>query len=121
MSLGDAVVTHVFLFAVCVRRSDLTLSFCSYDEQVLLWDGRNMQKPLGARSVGGGVWRLKWHPTNHHLLLAACMHNDFHILHWQPAAGECGARPRCEKSQSSRESSSERLSSGAKINRKSVS
>uniref|UniRef100_A0AAV1UK99 methylated diphthine methylhydrolase n=1 Tax=Peronospora matthiolae TaxID=2874970 RepID=A0AAV1UK99_9STRA len=54
----------------------------SYDEQVAVWDHRKMSNPLAVCSAGGGVWRLKWHPAESHkeLLLAACMHNGFHVL-----------------------------------------
>lgn len=54
----------------------------SYDDIARLWDVRYPAKPLLSADVntGGGVWRLKWHPTDPELILAACMYNGFAIF-----------------------------------------
>ena len=52
----------------------------SYDEQVHIWDSRTMRDSLMSCNVGGGVWRLKWHPQKANFLLAACCHSGFHVL-----------------------------------------
>ncbi|KAJ1765304.1 hypothetical protein LPJ69_001360, partial [Coemansia sp. RSA 1752] len=31
-------------------------------------------------NVGGGVWRLKWHPNDATQLLVGAMYNGFHVL-----------------------------------------
>ena len=41
----------------------------SFDETILLWDTRQITRPLASHNVGGGVWRLQWHPQDEQRLL----------------------------------------------------
>ncbi|KAL4719674.1 hypothetical protein ACJJTC_002995 [Scirpophaga incertulas] len=59
----------------------------SYDEKVRLWDTRSMRRCVTEAEVGGGVWRLKWHPRAPGAALAACMYGGVRVL----AAGRAGA------------------------------
>ncbi|RCV34455.1 hypothetical protein SETIT_7G160800v2 [Setaria italica] len=54
----------------------------SYDEFLRVWDMRLMAKPVNEKSInlGGGVWRMKYHPSIADVVLAACMHNGFAIV-----------------------------------------
>jgi diphthine methyl ester acylhydrolase len=56
----------------------------SYDECLRIWDERYMSKgPISILpDLGGGVWRIKWHPhvRNQSLLAAACMLGGAHII-----------------------------------------
>ena len=60
--------------------SEFVLATGSYDENILIWDTRSFKLPLSSCSTGGGVWRLKWHPSQSNLLLGACMHNGMHVF-----------------------------------------
>ncbi|KAI0033176.1 WD-40 repeat-containing protein [Vararia minispora EC-137] len=54
----------------------------SYDSSVRLFDTRKLLTPLTQAEVGGGAWRVKWHPSpkRTHDLLVAAMHGGFKIL-----------------------------------------
>ncbi|XP_011445594.3 diphthine methyltransferase isoform X1 [Magallana gigas] len=52
----------------------------SYDEHLLVWDSRQMKHPLADTQLGGGVWRVKWHPGHAQLLLTATMYNGYHVV-----------------------------------------
>ncbi|KAK6642819.1 hypothetical protein RUM43_004321 [Polyplax serrata] len=52
----------------------------SYDETVLFWDTRSWKRPVEEIMASGGIWRLKWEPSNRsRYLLAACVYGGFQI------------------------------------------
>ncbi|KAI9444813.1 WD40-repeat-containing domain protein [Lactarius indigo] len=64
----------------------------SYDCTVRLFDTRKPLTPLAQADVGGGAWRVKWHPSpsrNCDLMVAA-MHDGFKILSFH----DIGDKPR---------------------------
>lgn len=52
----------------------------SYDSYLRLFDARMPARPLSETNVGGGVWRVKWHPEDAQTLLVGCMHDGFKVL-----------------------------------------
>ena len=54
----------------------------SYDNTVRLFDARKPLVPLTQVEVGGGVWRVKWHPSEKRKndLLVACMHDGCKVV-----------------------------------------
>jgi len=60
----------------------------SYDNKVRLFDTRKPLKPLANVDVGGGAWRVKWHPSakRKHDLLVACMHDGFKVVRFHPSS-----------------------------------
>ncbi len=39
-----------------------------------------MKQPIHSYHLGGGVWRIKWHPYLTHMYLTACMHGGVKIV-----------------------------------------
>ncbi|KAF5355633.1 hypothetical protein D9756_003763 [Leucocoprinus leucothites] len=54
----------------------------SYNNMVQLFDARKPIIPISQVNVGGGAWRVKWHPSNTRKsdLLVASMHDGFKVL-----------------------------------------
>ena len=54
----------------------------SYNNLVQLFDARKPLTPLAHVDVGGGAWRVKWHPSFRRKLdlLVASMHDGFKIV-----------------------------------------
>lgn len=50
----------------------------SYDEKIRFYDDRMLlakKNTLARLNCNGGVWRIKWHPTQSNMLLVAAMHH----------------------------------------------
>ncbi|XP_017850505.1 diphthine methyltransferase [Drosophila busckii] len=61
----------------------------SYDEQLRLFDTRNMKRTLAELNLNGGIWRLKPHPQQKDLILAACMYTNFSVVGLESAESGC--------------------------------
>lgn len=62
----------------------------SYDETMCLFDVRFMSKkhPLfHSEPVGGGIWRIQWHPHDDNRILLAAMHGGCRILQMSHIVG----------------------------------
>lgn len=62
----------------------------SYDATVRLFDSRKPLKPLSHADIGGGAWRVKWHPSPSRAndLLVAAMHDGFKIVRFSDIGGQ---------------------------------
>ncbi|KZT02717.1 WD-40 repeat-containing protein [Laetiporus sulphureus 93-53] len=58
------------------------LAVGTYDNTVRLFDTRKPLVPFTQADVGGGAWRVKWHPSpsRKNDLLVACMHDGFKVI-----------------------------------------
>ncbi|XP_076458696.1 diphthine methyltransferase-like [Babylonia areolata] len=81
-----------FTMGVCSIQSspqrEHLIAVGSYDENLRVFDTRQMRHPVTSTALGGGVWRVKWDPFVARYILTASMHNGFHIVDSCKAEGE---------------------------------
>ena len=55
----------------------------SYDETIAIYDVRYTSQSLIKRSepLGGGIWRMQWHPIDDDKILVAAMHGGCRVVH----------------------------------------
>jgi diphthamide biosynthesis protein 7 len=73
---GKRVVNHSIRFGAHSNH----IPHNSYDGQLRLFDARQPLRPLSTTQAGGGIWRIKWHPSKANLLLLGCMHDGFKVM-----------------------------------------
>jgi len=58
------------------------INFLSYDNEIRLFDSRKPLTPIEIADIGGGAWRVKWHPSaaRKQDVLVACMHDGFKVV-----------------------------------------
>ena len=84
----SVVVERVFRFdagVTCIQSHpnlEHLIAVGSYDATVRIFDTRKPLKPLSQADVGGGAWRVKWHPSPSRSLdlLVGAMHDGFKIM-----------------------------------------
>jgi len=66
-----------------------TLLSGGYDDKLRVWDRRVNQNPIlvAELGLGGGVWRIKPHPTQPSHVLVPCMYDGAKVVNWR--------RPEC--------------------------
>lgn len=67
----------------------------SYNNTVKLFDTRKISVPITEVDVGGGAWRIKWHPSEARKndLLVASMHDGFKVVRFESPAQESDSVP----------------------------
>lgn len=92
------IVKRVFRFdagVTCVQSHpniEHLIAVGSYDATVRLFDTRKPLKPLAQADVGGGAWRVKWHPSpsRDQDLLIAAMHDGFKVVRFHDIGHQTG-------------------------------
>lgn len=80
--IGDSEFAAGVTAVSCSPHDPNTFAVGSYDESLRLYDIRSPSAPLYKANVGGGVWRVKWHPTRDKILVGA-MHGGCRVLEWE--------------------------------------
>lgn len=63
-------------------RKEHLVAIGSYDETIAIYDVRYATQTLLNRSepLGGGIWRIQWHPTDDDRILVAAMHGGCRVI-----------------------------------------